>query len=77
MEKDIYLGPKLKFREKIAYGVGELPNAMVSVLGAFLTMFYTDYIGLLPGVIGTMFFISKIMDGFSDLLAGTIRSYAE
>lgn len=72
MEKEIYLGPKLKFNEKLAYGLGELPNAMVSVLGAFLTLFYTDKIGLLPGVVGTMFFISKLLDGISDLIAGTI-----
>lgn len=72
MEKEVYAGPKLKFREKLAYGFGELPNAMVSVLGAFLTMFYTDNIGLLPGVVGSMFFISKILDGLSDLVAGTI-----
>lgn len=72
MKKEIYLGPELKFREKLAYGLGEIPNAMVSVLGAFLTLFYTDEIGLLPGVIGTMFFVSKILDGISDLAAGTI-----
>lgn len=64
MKKEIYLGPELKFREKLAYGLGEIPNAMVSVLGAFLTLFYTDEIGLLPGVIGTMFFVSKNLLNF-------------
>ncbi len=72
MGKADYLGEKLKMNEKLSYGIGEIPNAMVSVLGAFLTLYYTDYIGMLPGVLGTMFFISKLLDGVSDLLAGTI-----
>ena len=63
---------RLKFSEKLSFGLGELPNSMVSVLAAFLTMFYTDNVGLAAGAVGTMFFISKLLDGITDLLAGTI-----
>ena len=63
---------KLKFTEKLAYGVADFPEAANSILAAFLTMFYTDSIGMAAGVVGTMFFVSKIFDGVSDILAGAL-----
>ena len=65
-------GRKLKFTEKLAYGVADFPEAANSILAAFLTMFYTDNIGMAAGAVGTMFFISKLFDGISDILAGTL-----
>lgn len=65
-------GRKLKFTEKLAYGLADFPEAANSILAAFLTMFYTDSIGLAAGAVGTMFFISKLFDGISDILAGTL-----
>lgn len=62
----------LKITEKLAFGLGELPGAASSILGAFLTMFYTDSVGMAAGAIGTMFFISKLLDGITDLIAGNI-----
>lgn len=63
---------RLTYHEKFAFAFGEMPNAMASILAAFLTMFYTDSIGLAAGAVGTMFFISKIFDGVTDILAGRI-----
>ncbi len=63
---------KLKFSEKLSYGLSDFPEAANSILAAFLSMFYTDNIGLAAGAIGTMFFISKLFDGISDILAGTL-----
>lgn len=63
---------KLKFSEKLSYGLSDFPEAANSILAAFLTMFYTDSIGLAAGAVGTMFFISKLFDGISDILAGTL-----
>ncbi len=63
---------RLKINEKLSFGFGEMPNAMVSVLAAFLTMFYTDNVGLAAASVGTMFFISKILDGITDIIAGVI-----
>ncbi|MDO4337390.1 MAG: glycoside-pentoside-hexuronide (GPH):cation symporter [Eubacteriales bacterium] len=65
-------GRKLKFTEKLSYGLADFPEAANSILAAFLTMFYTDNIGLAAGAVGTMFFISKLFDGISDILAGTL-----
>lgn len=63
---------KLKFTEKLSYGVADLPEAANSIIAAFLTMFYTDNIGLAAAAVGTMFFISKLFDGISDILAGIL-----
>lgn len=65
-------GCKLGLKEKLGYGLGELPGTVNSILAAFLTMFYTDSIGMAAGAVGTMFFISKLFDGITDLIAGTI-----
>lgn len=63
---------KVTIWERLGYGLGELPGTANSILAAFLTMFYTDNVGLAAGAVGTMFFISKIFDGITDLLAGSI-----
>lgn len=63
---------KSTFAEKPGFGLGELPGTMNSILAAVLTMFYTDSVGLAAGAVGTMFFISRLFDGISDLLAGNL-----
>ena len=63
---------KLKFSEKLSYGLADFPEAVNSILAAFLTMFYTDNIGLAAGAVGTMFFIARLFDGISDILAGIL-----
>ena len=54
---------KLTFAERLSYGIGELPGAANAIVAAFLTMFYTDNMGMAAGAIGTMFFISRVFDG--------------
>lgn len=63
---------KLKFSEKLSYGLADFPEAVNSILAAFLTMFYTDNIGLAAGAVGTMFFVARLFDGISDILAGIL-----
>lgn len=63
---------KLKFSEKLSYGLADFPEAVNSILAAFLTMFYTDNIGLAAGAVGTMFLIARLFDGISDILAGIL-----
>ena len=45
---------------------------MNSILSAILTMFYTDNVAMAAGAVGTMFFISRLLDGITDLLAGSM-----
>ncbi|MDD3404142.1 MAG: glycoside-pentoside-hexuronide (GPH):cation symporter [Hespellia sp.] len=63
---------KLKFTERLAFGLGELPGTANAIIAAFLTMFYTDNVGMAAGAVGTMFFVSKLFDGITDLIAGNI-----
>ena len=62
----------LTLTELIGYGLTELPGTATTILSAFVTMFYTDSIGMAAGAVGTMFFISRLFDGISDLIAGNI-----
>lgn len=61
---------KLNLTSKIAYGFGEVPGAIIGILGAFLMMFYTDKSGIEAGLIGSMFLVSKVFDGIVDIAAG-------
>lgn len=70
--KDTAMNQKLKFTEKLGFGLGEIAGCMNSLVAAFLTMFYTDNMAMAAGAVGTMFFISKLFDGITDLIAGTI-----
>ena len=58
--------------EKLGYGIGEIPGTMNSILSAILTMFYTDNVAIAAGAVGTMFFISRLLDGITDLIAGNM-----
>lgn len=72
METKVEKQEKISILEKIGYGLGDLAGVGNSLLAAFLTMFYTDSVGMAAGAVGTMFFISKFFDGITDLIAGNI-----
>lgn len=42
------------------------------MIGSVLTLFYTDYVGANPAIIGLIMLIARIFDGFSDLAMGFI-----
>lgn len=64
---------KLGFGEKIAYGMGDCgANVYVAMAGTFLTGYYTDTVGLAVAAVGTMMLITRIFDGFTDLMMGAI-----
>jgi GPH family glycoside/pentoside/hexuronide:cation symporter len=64
---------RLKIREKAAYGLGDVASNVVwSSVGSFATFYYTNSAGMAAAAIGTMFLISRIFDGLSDILMGLI-----
>lgn len=64
---------KIKFGEKFAYFLATMaPNPILTLASSFLMIFYTDVVGLNPIAIGTLFLISRIMDGLSDPLMGYV-----
>jgi GPH family glycoside/pentoside/hexuronide:cation symporter len=64
---------KLKFREKLGYGLGDTAsNFFFVTFNMFLLYYYTDVFGLLPAAVGTMFLVTKVVDAVSDPIMGLI-----
>lgn len=64
---------KIPFYEKLAFAVGDGGcNFVWTTIGSFLTLYYTDSVGISAAVIGTIMLLSRILDGFSDLGMGVI-----
>lgn len=63
----------LKWYNKVGYGVGGGSISLTSaVINNFALLIMTDYVGLNAGIVGTMIMISKIFDGFSDVIFGNM-----
>lgn len=63
----------LKFREKFAYGFGDLASVLYwQTFMLYFTYFYTDIFLIPAGVAATMFLVSRIWDGVNDPLMGII-----
>ncbi|MDW7755796.1 MAG: glycoside-pentoside-hexuronide (GPH):cation symporter [Brevefilum sp.] len=53
-----------------AVNLGNIP--LMSLLGGFLLIFYTDVVGLNPAMIGTLFLLSRVLDGVNDPIMGYV-----
>jgi glycoside/pentoside/hexuronide:cation symporter, GPH family len=63
---------KIPFREKFAYGMGDVGNNFLFDMGQiYLLKFYTDNLGLPAATAGLVFLVTKIWDGFADVFVGT------
>jgi GPH family glycoside/pentoside/hexuronide:cation symporter len=62
---------KLSLREKIGYGFGDLASCLFwATVMSQLLFFYTDIFGLTGKAAGIMFFVSRILDAFFDVVIG-------
>jgi glycoside/pentoside/hexuronide:cation symporter, GPH family len=62
---------KLSVREKAGYGCGDLASCLFwQTLTLYLLFFYTDVFGLTPKAAGIMFFVSRVLDAFFDVVIG-------
>ncbi len=67
------LTERLTRRTKLAYGAGDLGPAIVTAInGFFLNAFLLDVAGLRPGMVGTIFLLTKIWDAVNDPLLGML-----
>lgn len=63
----------LGWGERIGYGTGGFAFNMINgIIGSFLTMYFTSAVGLNSGIIASIFAVSKIFDGVSDLMVGRL-----
>lgn len=64
---------KIPMWRKIGYGCGAGGgNVMNTLLATFLLSYYTDTAGIAAAAVGTMFVLSRLLDGVTDLIMGGI-----
>ena len=58
---------KLKWYTKIAYGFGEVGSQFSwGMISSYLTLFYTDVVGLAPSLISCIMIIARVWDAVND-----------
>ncbi len=69
---------KLKLWEKVGYGFGDLGSVLFwQTIMVYLLYFYTDVFGLTAAVAGVMFFVSRVLDAFFDVVIGMTADRTE
>lgn len=64
---------KLSLKERLGYAVGDLStNIIWTAITTFLTFFYTDIVGISAGVVGTIFLLTRFLDGVVDIGIGVL-----
>ncbi len=59
--------------EKLAFAVGDGGlNFVWTTIGSFLTLYYTDSVGMAAATIGTIMLLARLADGVSDIIMGNI-----
>lgn len=60
-------------KEMVSYGAGFFGVILVwTLVGTFLTFYYTDVAGISAGVVGTLMLVARLLDGVTDLGMGTL-----
>lgn len=64
---------KFGIRDKVGYMFGDFGNDFFFVsVGTFLTVFYTDVLGIDGKIIGLIFLLARVWDAFTDVMMGRI-----
>ncbi len=67
------MNERITLKEKLAFAMGDVGcNFIWTVIGSFLTMYYTDSVGIAAGVVGTIMLVTRVLDGISDLGMGAV-----
>ena len=63
----------LKWYQKVAYGSGDMAaNCGYALISSFMMLYLTNAVGLNSAIIGILMMVSKLLDGITDILFGTI-----
>lgn len=63
----------LKWYQKLAYGSGDLAsNCSYGLVSSFVLLYLTGTLGLNSAIIGSLMLASKVLDGISDVIFGTL-----
>ena len=63
---------KLSFVKLLLWSTSSVSVALSALVLGFVTVYCTDTLGLEPVIVGTVFLVSKLVDGVTDLIAGVI-----
>tara|TARA_E500000331_G_scaffold344335_1_gene380436 strand:+ start:517 stop:861 length:345 start_codon:yes stop_codon:yes gene_type:complete len=67
---------KIDFSVKFAYGIGQAGEGMFGIgLSFFLLFYYSQILGLSPGLAASAIGIAVIVDAASDVLAGSVSDH--
>ena len=65
--------PKIGYREKLFFGIGELSSTSSNTIIGFLYLYYlTDVVGLRPAYAGLAILLGKLWDAFTDPMVGIL-----
>ncbi|MEM1253483.1 MAG: MFS transporter [Cyanobacteria bacterium P01_H01_bin.21] len=68
----------LNIKTKLGYGVGEISKEIPgSILVFFLLFFFTDVVGLSPGLAGSVLLVGKVWDAVNDPLVGWLSDHTQ
>ena len=60
-------------RDRLGYAFGDLGNDFSFILAAaFLMVFYTNVLGINPGIVGTVMMLVRLADAFVDVTVGRL-----
>lgn len=64
---------QISFKERLSFGLAGLGQNMVyNYTTAYIMVFYTDVVKLLPVAVGTLMLIARVFDAINDPIMGTI-----
>lgn len=73
IEDRLYPGDKLSFATKFFYGGGDFASQLIWSMGSsYLTLFYTDNVGLSAGLAAVVLIVARIFDAVLDPVIGGI-----
>ena len=65
--------PDMPVWKKIGYGIGEMGSQFSwTMVSSYLTIYYTDVVGLAPSVISAIMLAARIWDAVNDPMFGAI-----
>jgi GPH family glycoside/pentoside/hexuronide:cation symporter len=61
------------WRQRFGYGAADFASNLIwQVIGLYLMYFYTDVVGLVAAEVGTLFLVTRLVDGVADVTMGVI-----
>ena len=70
---NVYENKTFSFGERLSYALSNIGgNLVYTTISSFVTLYYTDSVGIAAATAGTMMLIARIFDGFSDIIMGGI-----